>query len=187
MIDGWIIVALSFLYIGGLFGVAYWEIAPGGANLADGAALCYARSPHVGSAAAKGSIIAVYLDRLPPLLWRPLPRRIADQDAEHHLSPTYRRSLRQEPAVAAIVTVVAVGALPYIACSSGSLAVVNLFLAIPREPACRSAGRHGLLVALILAAFTILFGARQTDTEHQRGLMLAIAAKSLVKLAASSP
>ena len=42
-----------------------------------------------------------------------------------------------------------------------------------------------LLIALVLAAFAILFGARHTDaTEHQRGLMLAIAVESVVKLTA---
>ncbi len=41
------------------------------------------------------------------------------------------------------------------------------------------------VIALVLAAFTILFGARDSDaTENQRGLMLAIAVESLVKISA---
>src|SRR5262249_56160957 len=42
-----------------------------------------------------------------------------------------------------------------------------------------------LLVALMLALFSSLFGARQVDaTEHHPGMVLAIAAESLVKLVA---
>ena len=42
-----------------------------------------------------------------------------------------------------------------------------------------------LLIAIMMALFAILFGARHTDaTEHQNGLMLAIAAESVVKLVA---
>ena len=42
-----------------------------------------------------------------------------------------------------------------------------------------------LFVALSMATFAVLFGTRHIDaTEHQHGLMLAIAAESLVKLLA---
>ena len=42
-----------------------------------------------------------------------------------------------------------------------------------------------LLIAISMAAFAILFGARHTDaTEHQNGLMLAIATESVIKLVA---
>jgi Na+/proline symporter len=42
-----------------------------------------------------------------------------------------------------------------------------------------------LVVALLLAAFAILFGIRHTDaTEHHEGVVLAVAFESLVKLAA---
>src|SRR5690606_10990169 len=42
-----------------------------------------------------------------------------------------------------------------------------------------------LIVTLLLALFTILFGTRSLDaTEHYRGMMLAIAFESLVKLLA---
>src|SRR5690606_40289462 len=42
-----------------------------------------------------------------------------------------------------------------------------------------------LLVSLVLALFAILFGTRSLDvTEHHRGMMLAIAFESLVKLLA---
>ena len=46
-------------------------------------------------------------------------------------------------------------------------------------------GDSALFVALFMAAFAVLFGTRHTDaTEHQDGLMLAIATESIVKLVA---
>src|SRR5690606_27251954 len=46
-------------------------------------------------------------------------------------------------------------------------------------------GDVSLIIALLMAAFAILFGTRHIDaTEHQDGLMLAIATESIVKLAA---
>mgnify|MGYP003331906685 CR=1 FL=1 len=47
----------------------------------------------------------------------------------------------------------------------------------------RESGDIALFVALSMAAFAVLFGTRHIDaTEHQDGLMLAIATESLVKL-----
>src|SRR2546423_8905421 len=46
-------------------------------------------------------------------------------------------------------------------------------------------GDMALIVTLAMAAFAVLFGTRQTDaTEHQHGLMLAVATESIVKLVA---
>src|SRR4029078_5434499 len=46
-------------------------------------------------------------------------------------------------------------------------------------------GDMALMVTLAMAAFAVLFGTRQTDaTEHQHGLMLAVATESIVKLVA---
>ena len=42
-----------------------------------------------------------------------------------------------------------------------------------------------LIVAMLLALFAVLFGTRHADaTEHQDGLVLAVAVESVVKLAA---
>ncbi|WP_113132107.1 PAS domain-containing hybrid sensor histidine kinase/response regulator [Hyphomicrobiales bacterium] len=95
----------------------------------------------------------------------------------------------KNPAVAAIVALISlVGAIPYIALqlkaiSSSVAAMINTsdygigagqsFIDLP------------LLVTLFLACFAIVFGTRHTDaTEHQDGLILAIAMESLVKLVA---
>ena len=46
-------------------------------------------------------------------------------------------------------------------------------------------GDIALFVALAMAAFAVLFGTRHIDaTEHQDGLILAIATESLIKLVA---
>jgi Na+/proline symporter/CheY-like chemotaxis protein/PAS domain-containing protein len=99
--------------------------------------------------------------------------------------------------VAATVTLIAViGVLPYIALQlkaiSASLAV---FLASNTAMPLGSVGTQlaavpvfgdiSLLVALVLAFFAIVFGTRQVDTtEHQDGLMIAVAMESAIKLMA---
>lgn len=97
-------------------------------------------------------------------------------------------------AVAATVALIAIiGAIPYIALQlkavSASLGTILAHANI--EPALQSAlGQSGLgdlalLVALAMAAFAVLFGTRHIDaTEHQDGLMLAVATESIVKLVA---
>jgi Na+/proline symporter/signal transduction histidine kinase len=91
-------------------------------------------------------------------------------------------------AVAATVAVIAmIGSIPYIALQlkamSASLETIlsedQAFSKIP------IIGDIALMVTLAMAAFAVLFGTRQTDaTEHQHGLMLAVATESIVKLVA---
>lgn len=91
--------------------------------------------------------------------------------------------------IAALVAIVAiVGSVPYIALQ---LKAVSASLVAMLGHFAGASGRNtlvgdlALFVACAMAAFAILFGTRQTDaTEHQDGLMLAIATESLVKLAA---
>ncbi|TKB48938.1 response regulator [Ferrimonas sediminicola] len=86
--------------------------------------------------------------------------------------------------LAALVTLIAVfGSMPYIALQLKAM-VLSFSLFQPR-----SNGLEGdilaLLISACLAVFAILFGTRKLDaTEHNPGLMLAIAFESLVKLAA---
>jgi Na+/proline symporter/signal transduction histidine kinase/CheY-like chemotaxis protein len=97
----------------------------------------------------------------------------------------------KSPAVAAIVTVVSVvGTLPYIALQLKAI-VTSTEVLLGNSPLIPiSLPQIGILetafvVALALALFAVLFGTRHIDaTEHQHGLMLAVAAESLVKLAA---
>ena len=93
--------------------------------------------------------------------------------------------------VAALVCIVAViGALPYIALQLKAVAnSLSVFLEATGAHAptvdMPLLGDLPLLVALVLAGFACAFGTRHIDaTEHQDGLVLAIAVESLVKLVA---
>lgn len=93
-------------------------------------------------------------------------------------------------AVASIATLIAtVGAIPYIALQlkaiSGSVSLmVEHYTGSPPsfDPFISDIS---LIVAMLLALFATLFGTRHADaTEHQNGLVLAVAVESIVKLVA---
>nr|WP_210335105.1 PAS domain-containing hybrid sensor histidine kinase/response regulator [Mesorhizobium mediterraneum] len=93
-------------------------------------------------------------------------------------------------AVAAIATLIAtVGAVPYMALQlkaiSGSVSLmVEHYTGSPPsfDPFVSDIS---LVVAMLLALFAVLFGTRHADaTEHQDGLVLAVAVETVVKLAA---
>ncbi|MES0216279.1 hybrid sensor histidine kinase/response regulator [Mesorhizobium sp. C280B] len=93
-------------------------------------------------------------------------------------------------AVAAIATLIAtIGAVPYIALQlkaiSGSVSLmVEHYTGSPPsfDPFVSDIS---LVVAMLLALFAVLFGTRHADaTEHQDGLVLAVAVETVVKLAA---
>lgn len=94
--------------------------------------------------------------------------------------------------VAMVATLIAVvGSVPYIALQlkavSTSLAatVLNSENGQTADLSLPIIGDIALLVAIAMALFAILFGTRHSDaTEHQEGLMLAVATESLVKLIA---
>jgi Na+/proline symporter/signal transduction histidine kinase len=89
-------------------------------------------------------------------------------------------------AVAATVALIAIiGSVPYIALqlkavASSLLTILSEDQAISKIPII---GDIALMVTLAMSAFAVLFGTRQADaTEHQHGLMLAVATESIVKL-----
>src|SRR6202042_3412205 len=82
-----------------------------------------------------------------------------------------------------------VGMIPYIALQlkavSASVGTILAEVSAGSAAAQPMLGDIALFVALFMAAFAVLFGTRHIDaTEHQDGLMLAIAAESIVKLLA---
>ncbi|UUP18089.1 PAS domain-containing hybrid sensor histidine kinase/response regulator [Nitratireductor thuwali] len=93
-------------------------------------------------------------------------------------------------AVASVATLIATfGTIPYIALQLKAVSdSVNLMVAHydGAPPAIDLfIGDISLLVAMLLALFAVLFGTRHADaTEHQDGLVLAVAVESVVKLAA---
>src|ERR1700741_1677287 len=91
-------------------------------------------------------------------------------------------------AVAATVALIAIiGSVPYIglqlkAMASSLETILSEDQAFSKIPIL---GDIALMVTLAMAIFAVLFGTRQTDaTEHQHGLMLAVATESIVKLVA---
>lgn len=93
-------------------------------------------------------------------------------------------------AVAAIATLIATfGTVPYIALQlkaiSGSVSLMVEHYSGAPPQIDLVFGDISLAVAVLLALFAILFGTRHADaTEHQDGMILAVAVESLVKLAA---
>ena len=87
--------------------------------------------------------------------------------------------------LAMLVTLIAlVGVLPYIALQLKAVTLAFDVLT-PGEGHMAPSMDSALVVALLMAAFTLLFGTRHLDaTEHQSGLMLAVAFESFVKLVA---
>ncbi|MCS2609840.1 NahK/ErcS family hybrid sensor histidine kinase/response regulator [Halomonas dongshanensis] len=89
--------------------------------------------------------------------------------------------------LAAFASLVAlIGALPYIAlqlkATATSFSVLTAASTTQQAPLF---GDTAFYVALVMAAFAILFGTRHTDaTEHHEGLIHAVAFESLVKLVA---
>ena len=94
--------------------------------------------------------------------------------------------------VAALVSLIAViGCVPYIALQLKAISSSLTTLLSAVEPSTMAyalpagIGDLAFLIALILAGFAMAFGTRHVDaTEHQDGLMLAVAMESLVKLLA---
>jgi Na+/proline symporter/signal transduction histidine kinase len=208
MIDGWVIIGCSFFYIGALFAVAWYGDRVGKKNRTlFGRPYVYALAlavyctswtffGSIGSAAEKGfDFIAVYLGPIIAFTAAmPLLRRLIVLSKSQNITSIadfIAARYGKNPAVAAVVTIVAVvGMLPYIALQLKAISqAIAVLLAnssttaagLPSAPSPNT----DFVIALVLAAFTILFGARDSDaTEHQRGLMLAVAVESVVKLAA---
>ena len=208
MNDGWTVAILALGYVGALFVLAWIgdrfvrARAPG-----QGRPLIYALSlavyctswtffGSVGLAATTGyDFIPVYLGPILlsafgwPLILRIV--RLAKSQNITSVADFLAARYGKSPGVAALVAAVAVaGTLPYMALQLKAIAVSieTLLGPSPTQGVAVIAGipiDTALLIALVLAAFAVLFGTRHVEaTEHQNGLMLAIAAESLVKLAA---
>ncbi len=94
--------------------------------------------------------------------------------------------LGRSPALAALVTAVAVlGIVPYIALQLKAVAMSYGMLIRRQDLVAPPWQDSALWVALAMAVFAMLFGARRASaTEHNRGLVLAMAFESVFKLLA---
>ena len=210
MLQGWVIVLASLCYLGILFAIAWYadRRADSGQSLI-GNPVVYALSlgvycttwtfyGSVGRAAASGiGFLPIYLG--PTLLFALAGFilikmiRVAKANRITSIADFVASRYGKSQLLGGLVTVIAVvGVIPYIALQlkavSNSFAILTSY---PEIVMPATAGAVPLLqdsalyVAMILAAFTILFGTRHLDaTERHEGMVAAIAVESVVKLAA---
>ncbi len=208
MIDGWIIITAALAYLGFLFAVAHYGDRQARLRKhSSGRPVIYALSlavyctswtffGSVGLSATTGfDFIPVYLG---PIImfavgW-PLIRRIIRLTKAQNITSIadfIAARYGKSQAVAATITVIAVaGTLPYIALQlkAASESVTTILKPLgAADPSLLPAPLVDIafIVAVSMAAFAVLFGTRHIDaTEHQEGLMLAIATESIIKILA---
>ncbi|TDP47711.1 hybrid sensor histidine kinase/response regulator [Zavarzinia compransoris] len=205
MVQDWAILLMSLIYIGSLFAIAYlgdWRPrrAASSQNLIYALSLAiYCTSwtfyGSVGRAVAAGwDFFLIFVGPILVMIFgqRLLSRMIliARNQNITSIADFIGSRYGKSRAVSAIVAGLAiVGVLPYIALQLK--AVSDSFDAVTGlGPSATGGGFDAwrdtaLIVAVMMAAFTMLFGIRRAQaTEQHRGMMLAIAFESLVKLAA---
>jgi Na+/proline symporter/CheY-like chemotaxis protein/PAS domain-containing protein/two-component sensor histidine kinase len=205
MLQGWVIVVIALAYIGLLFLVASYgdrrRIARGSSArrfIYPLSLAIYCTSwtffGSVGLASRSGfDFLTIYIGPMLmfglgfPLLVRIV--RLAKSQNITSIADFVAARYGKSQIVAATVALIAiVGMIPYIALQlkavSSSVSTI-LAEAAPGAVAQPPFGDLALFVALAMATFAVLFGTRHIDaTEHQDGLMLAIATESVVKLVA---
>ena len=208
MLPGWAIFVSAFAYILLLFAVASYGdrksrltgVPKGGRPLVYALSLAvYCTSwtyfGGVGLASQRGlEFAAIYIGPILAFtLGMPIIRRIVELAKAEKLTSIadfIAARYGKNATVAAIVAVLAlVGTVPYIALQ---LKAVSSSVAVMVNPSDYGIGSGNLyfvdlalIVTLLMACFAVVFGTRHTDaTEHQDGLILAVAMESLVKLVA---
>jgi PAS domain S-box-containing protein len=209
MLQGWVIVTVSFVYLGVLFAIAYYgdKRADSGRSIIAKptiyalslAVYCTAWTFYgsVGRAASTGiGFLPVYLGPtlMAGLWWFVMLKiiRISKANRITSIADFIASRYGKSQVLGGLVTVIAViGVIPYI--SLQLKAVSNSFTILLNYPDIMAARTEAqplfqdsaLYIALILAMFTILFGTRHLDaTERHEGMVAAIAFESLVKLLA---
>src|SRR5258707_15401878 len=205
MLQGWVVIAVALAYIGLLFLVAsYGDRTRGLGREGRARLLIYPLSlaiyctswtffGSVGFASRTGfDFLTIYIGPAlmiglcGPLLMRVV--RLAKAQNITSIADFIAARYGKGQAVAATVALIAiVGTIPYIALQlkavSSSLETILAHITPIADVTHPLLGDIALFVALSMATFAVLFGTRHIDaTEHQDGLMLAIAAESIVKL-----
>jgi Na+/proline symporter/CheY-like chemotaxis protein len=207
MLQGWVIVVIALAYIGFLFLVASFGdrrrelVRTGRARL-----LIYPLSlavyctswtffGSVGVAARTGfDFLAIYIGPVLmiglayPVLIR-IVRLTKGQNITSIADFIAARYGKSQAVAATVALIAIVGMVPYIALQlkavSASVGTILAEISGGSVAAQPLLGDIALFVALLMAAFAVLFGTRHIDaTEHQDGLMLAIATESIIKLVA---
>lgn len=204
--QNWAVIAVAFGYIGLLFVIASYGDRLSQSQRAKAGVVIYPLSLAIycTSWTFFGSIgfatrtniefLAIYVG---PVLMigfcTPLLRRVIHLAKTHNITSVAdfvgARYGKSQAVAATAACIAIVGSVPYIALQlkavAASLETIlgddqSIDLAISRIPLI---GDIALVVTIAMALFAVLFGTRQTDaTEHQHGLMLAVATESIVKL-----
>jgi len=205
MLQGWVVIAVALGYIGLLFLVAsYGDRIRRLGRDSRARLLIYPLSlaiyctswtffGSVGSASRSGyEFLTIYIGPVlmiglfAPVIVRVV--RLAKAQNITSIADFIAARYGKSQAVAATVALIAIiGTVPYIALQlkavSFSLETIIAHSMPMAEVGRPLLGDMALYVALSMAVFAVLFGTRHIDaTEHQDGLMLAVAAESIVKL-----
>ncbi|MGV8967247.1 MAG: ATP-binding protein [Cellulomonas sp.] len=209
MLNTWVIVGAAVAYLGGLFAIASAgdrRAARGRSVISNGYAYAlslgvYATSwtyyGSVGRAATTGiGFLPIYLGPtvMAAASWLVLRKiiRICKRDRITSLADFVSARYGKSALLGGLVTVISVvGIVPYISLQlkavSGTYRILRgetalAAVAVADPPVLADTA---LYVALLLAAFTIVFGTRHLDaTERHEGMVAAIAFESVVKLVA---
>ena len=210
MLQGSVILLVALVYLGVLFAVASWgdRRSDRGHSLINNpyiytlsiAVYCTAWTFYgsVGRAATTGiDFLPIYIGpTLTAMVWLIVLRKIIRISKVHRITSIadfVSSRYGKDPLLGGLVTIIAVvGIMPYIALQLKAVSTSFLILlqypdivmptqigdiAFPRDSA--------FYIALLLAAFAILFGTRHIDaTEHHEGMVAAVAIESVVKLIA---
>jgi Na+/proline symporter/signal transduction histidine kinase len=205
MLQGWVVIAVALGYIGLLFLVAsYGDRIRRLGRDSRARLLIYPLSlaiyctswtffGSVGSASRSGyEFLTIYIGPVLMIgLFAPMIARIVRLAKAQNITSIadfIAARYGKSQAVAATVALIAIiGTVPYIALQlkavSFSLETIIAHSMPMAEVGRPLLGDMALYVALSMAVFAVLFGTRHIDaTEHQDGLMLAVAAESIVKL-----
>src|SRR5437660_9154636 len=201
MLQAWIVIAVALCYIGLLFVIASYGDQTGRGREGRWRRFIYALSlaiyctswtffGSVGLGSRTGlDFLTIYIGPMlviglgSPLITRIV--RLAKAQNITSIADFIAARYGKSQTVAATVALIAiVGTLPYIALQlkavSSSLTTILVHVRPDGAPILPVLGDISLVVALAMAIFAVLFGTRHIDaTEHQDGLMLAIAAESM--------
>ncbi|MCL4184200.1 MAG: sensor histidine kinase [Burkholderiaceae bacterium] len=210
MLQGWVIAGVSFAYLGLLFAIAHYgdKRADAGRSIIANPTI-YALSlavycttwtfyGSVGRAASNGiGFLPIYLGPtlMVALWWLVMLKiiRISKANRITSIADFVASRYGKSQMLGGLVTVIAVvGIVPYISLQlkaiSNSFTILLNYpdIVMPATAAAQPLAQDSALyIALILAAFTILFGTRHLDaTERHEGMVAAIAFESVVKLLA---
>jgi Na+/proline symporter/signal transduction histidine kinase len=209
MLQEWVILLVSFCYLGILFAIAYYgdKRADAGRSIISNpyiytlsiAVYCTAWTFYgsVGRAATTGAgFLPIYLGpTLMAALWWFILRKIIRIAKVHRLTSIadfISSRYAKDPLIGGIVTIIAVvGILPYISLQlkavSVSFNVLHAFQGPSQilPPTDSLWSGTALYVTLAMSVFSILFGTRHIDaSERHEGMVAAVAFESVMKLVA---